>query len=281
MMYFIHFLRWLKKLIFFPREFFLIIISDTKKKYFIKNNLKKKNILCIGIPKSGTTLTEQILNLVGYIPLDKSPFYVWDNRNLNHPHDISLRMIKNFDDQKPNYLKLHTHYSEENLNVLKKKRLTIIFSFRSLKDIMISRYIHILNDKDHRLYNSIKNLNLIEGFKKSMIDKNEKYDDIPIKYYAFWEENWKKNIDNNFEDYLILNFDEFKENKSMYIDKILNFLNISDIESELLLKQIDKEKKDLKQNLGKIRPSSYNKHQDIKNQLQKFDFESFKKDIFN
>ena len=67
----------------------------------------------------------------------------------------------------------------------------------------------------------------------------------------------------------------------MYIDKILNFLKISDIESELLLKQIGEEKKDLKQNLGKIRPSSYNKHQDIKNQLQKFDFESFKKDILN
>lgn len=279
MIYFIHFLRWLKKLIFFPREFFLIVISDTKKKYFPKKNLEKKNILCIGIPKSGTTLTEQILNLVGYIPLDKSPFYVWDNRNLNHPHDISLRMIKNFDDLKPKYLKLHTHYSEENLNILKKKPLSIIFSFRSLKDIMISRYIHILNDKDHRLYESIKNLNLIEGFKKSMIDKNKKYEDIPIKYYAVWEENWKKNIDNSFEDYLILNFDDFKENKIMYIGKILNFLKISDTESKILMKQIDKEKKDLKQNLDKIRPSSYNKHQDIKNQLQKFDFESFKKDI--
>ena len=179
--------KMIKKLIFFL-ENFLIIISDTK--IFYKNNLK--NILCIGIPKSGTTLTEQILNLVGYIPLDKSPFYVWDNRNLNHPHDISLRMIKNFDDQKPNYLKLHTHYSEEKLECSQKKRLSIIFSFRSLKDIMISRYIHILNDKDHRLYNSIKNLNLIEGFKKSMIDKNEKYDDIPINIMPFGKKIGKR-----------------------------------------------------------------------------------------
>ena len=189
-------------------------------------------------------------------------------------------MIKNFNDQIPNYLKLHTHYSKENLNILKQKRLSIIFSFRSLKDIMISRYIHLLNNKDHRLYNSIKNLNLFEGFKKSMVDKNNKYEDIPIKYYTSWEENWKKNINSNFEDYLILNFDEFKENKGMYIDKILNFLKISDNNSELILKQIEKEKKDLKQNLDKIRPSSYNNHQDIKDQLQKFDFESFKKDIF-
>ena len=44
MIYFIHFLRWLKKLIFFPKKFFLIVISDTKKKYFPKKNLEKKNI---------------------------------------------------------------------------------------------------------------------------------------------------------------------------------------------------------------------------------------------
>ena len=42
MLYLIHFLRWSKRLIFFPKEFFLIIISDAKKKYFVKKNLKKK-----------------------------------------------------------------------------------------------------------------------------------------------------------------------------------------------------------------------------------------------
>ena len=59
-----------------------------------KISRKQKFVFVIGLPKSGTTLVEQILRSLGYIDQSSSPLRIFDNRNLKHPHDVSEEMFK-------------------------------------------------------------------------------------------------------------------------------------------------------------------------------------------
>ena len=45
------------------------------------------------------------------------------------------------------FLKLHTHYSKRNLEVILKFSPKVIISKRSLRDALISRYCHVISDK--------------------------------------------------------------------------------------------------------------------------------------
>jgi len=69
-------------------------MKDFKYDYFPTEDNKNKFILVIGLPKSGTTLIEEILYELGYVDLTNSFFRIYNNHNLKHPHDISEEMFK-------------------------------------------------------------------------------------------------------------------------------------------------------------------------------------------
>ena len=49
-------------------------------------------------------------------------------------------------------------------NIAKNHNLKIIISMRDLRDMLISRYFHIMNDNSHWLHHQIKDLNFTDGF---------------------------------------------------------------------------------------------------------------------
>ena len=55
-------------------------------------------------------------------------------------------MLSSAPEKKLSYIKTHTHYNSEILKLIN-DRVKIIFTFRDLRDVMISRYYHILQDK--------------------------------------------------------------------------------------------------------------------------------------
>ena len=96
---------------------------------------------------------------------------------------------------------------------------------------MYSRYHHIMTDEKHWQHSVLKNLDIDRGFLKSCthvnsIEKNYFNTHVPpLKYYLDWLSNWEKNL---HEDDLKVTFEEFLKNKSDFICKILDFLNINE-----------------------------------------------------
>ena len=247
MYYFIHFGRWFLRFLKFPKDFFEILLKDFKRDYINKKKYKYNFIFIIGLPKSGTTLIENILSAIGYVDMKFSPLRIYQSNKKNHPHDISRNLFKHIPKKKLTYLKLHTRYNKNNFKIIKKVNPKIIFSFRNLKDVMISRYCHILSDKSHRQHKTIKDLDLISSFQKSLTSPDEFNNNLrPIDEFSSWIRNWKKKqISMNN---LNLNYEEYKKNKIGYISKILNYLEIKDISPKYVLKKTELQYKKFSKN---------------------------------
>jgi hypothetical protein len=284
MIFIIHILRWVLKFIKFPIQFLKLFFADFRDD--LKNNKifrKNKFVFIIGLPKSGTTMVEQILRSLGYIDQSSSPLRIFDNRNLKNPHDISENMFKKVPKKKLSFLKLHTHFSEDNLNTIEKYNPKVIITLRDLKDVLISRFNHIISDPNHRHYYNLTNLEYNEGFKKSLLMKNSKDTPVrPLDYFYFWIKDWKKEIEKRNLDFLVLNYENYNLNKKKYIKSILDYLDINDVNIDNLLIKInsnyDKIKKNnLEKNLKKyIKPQTFNKDsENIKRKLKIREIEDF------
>ena len=65
----------------------------------------------------------------------------------------------------------------------------IIVSLRDLRDVMISRYFHVMNEKIHWQHKYIKDLDFEEGFKKSLTYFDNTQKDMPIVINYNWIKN--------------------------------------------------------------------------------------------
>ena len=284
MIWFIHVVRWILKFIKFPLQFCRLLYHDIKDDLSNLNTLKKKNfILVIGLPKSGTTLIEQILRSLGYLDQSVSPLRIFDNRNLKNPHDISENMLRRVPKNKCSFLKLHSHFSEDNLRLIEKYNPKVILSFRNLKDVLISRYNHIISDKNHRHHAEIVGLDYNDGFKKSLIIQNSIDTPIrPLDYFFYWIKNWKNEIKKRHLNFLVLDYENYNLDKKKYIKSIVNYLGVKDINIEELLVKIESnyskiKNNNLEKNLKKfIKPQTFNiNSNELKKKLKNDEVENF------
>ena len=276
MIYLFHFLRWGKKFLRFPAQFFSLLIRDFKYDYFPLENNKNQFVFVIGLPKSGTTLIEEILYELGYVDLTNSFLRIYNNKNLKHPHDISEKMFKSVPKNKKTFLKTHTHFSKESIEIIKKYNPKVIISTRNLKDMLISRYCHLLASPSRDALKKYINLDITKGFKQFITHENKADDDFVIKYgdkvkgkivdfYYNWIKEWKEEIKKNNLDHLLLDWESFLQDKKKYIKNIINYLEIKKHTDEQILDTIEKnllkiKNNDLMSNLkNNIKPKTFNK----------------------
>jgi len=217
-----------------PIEGYKEFAEDFKKDQKYKKFKNKKNKLWIcGLPKSGTTLIEQILDYLPYLRVDRSLFRKFPNKD--KLHKLNSKNINNyfnyFPNQKFSYVKTHLEYNSEVVNKLIDNNFFIIISLRDIRDMMISRYYHILNDKNHWQHEILIGENFETGFINSLTKKTKKFDiygvkfQEPLIYYYNWILNWKKLESKNI---LKVWFEDYKLSSLSYIKSILNFTNFKD-----------------------------------------------------
>lgn len=241
MIYIIHFFRVLKSLIKNPIKSLVWFQLDFKKDLKAnKVNSEIKFVWCPGLPKSGTTLLEQILEKLPYVRLESSFLRIYDNKNLDHGHGISKKMFSNIPKNKFTFLKTHTHFTNEYEKIALNKQAKIIVSVRDLRDMLISRYYHIMIDSNHWLHNRVKKLNFSEGFILSLKEKSSPELESALVYYYKWIKDWL--IVANQRNYLVLWYEDYKINPIKYISRIITYTNNNNYSPENIENEIQNER---------------------------------------
>ena len=224
---------------FFTSPIILIkeILADMRKDYGKK--IFYNNVWICGLPKSGTTLIEKILDSLPYVSMDRSPLRCTINKDLINVNNIQ-NFINFFPKKKNSFIKTHLEYDKKLLEVLKKNNFKIIITFRNLKDVMISRYYHVLSDKKHRHHNLVKNCSFEEGFLNSIKAVNK--DNLSVlKHYFFWVEGWSQIKE---EDNLLkIDYEKYSENPYKFIKKILFFLDLKFFDEKKIEEKLEIERK--------------------------------------
>ena len=237
--YFFYFIKIIKSLLTRPIQTLKWIRVDYKKDLSCKNFKSKYHFVwCAGLPKSGTTLVEQIFDNLPYVRQYNSFNRVYYTGKLDHDHGISNEMFKNYSKTKYTFLKTHTHYDKKYEDIAINNNLKIIISLRDLRDMLISRYFHILADKKHWLHQKLKNLAFTEGFLVSLQEKENPKEPDALRYYYYWILNWLKVAKER--NYLILWFEDYKENPINYIKSILKYVDFREFSSNEIEKKISK-----------------------------------------
>jgi len=204
------------------------VIQDLNKLKQHKKNLGDK-VLIAGLPKSGTTLIECILRLNGYIDLNHTSVRRTRRIGLQLPGnriaDDYFSYCKNSDLV---FAKTHIVGCLKNKKSIKSQNLNLLVSIRDLRDVMISRYFHIMQDKYHWQYSTLKNLPFKEGLMRSFFGTIS-HPEHPLIYFNKWIIDW---LNSKPED--IIKFELFQKNKLDYISKVISRLKLAKTPESIL-----------------------------------------------
>ncbi|MCP4378239.1 MAG: sulfotransferase domain-containing protein, partial [bacterium] len=149
-------------------------------------------IFIAGLPKSGTTWLEQLLaNTRGWVQLNKSCLRSFPGSvQLLHEHDADERMLTCAPKNKLSFLKLHLNPYPRNFSILDKLGIKTVVLIRDLRDMLISRYHHVVSQQSHwdhkRLMSIPESSRLLESMKGV-----RPADAISvIDYYDSWVSGW-------------------------------------------------------------------------------------------
>ena len=174
----------------------------------------------MGLPKSGTTLVEDILRQLGAVDTFRS--IIRRSRLLpreKHPHAIISGFFEYLPSDKYSFIKTHTHYSDEALEVVRACDVSAFVTIRDLRDVMISRYYHVMADPMHWQHRVIKDLPVKNGFIRSLYG-TDKHPEHPIRYFSDW-------VSNHVRSSLpILRYEEYHQDSQDYIAKIAEYAGI-------------------------------------------------------
>ncbi|MBL8089808.1 MAG: sulfotransferase domain-containing protein [Anaerolineales bacterium] len=199
-------------------------------------------IFIAGLPKSGTTWLAQLMQEVpGY-----QPAYVYDPDECSSLHNICNDIFSYIPKNGHYIMKLHTHYSPENMQVLDKFNINPIIMYRDLRDQCVSRYFHALNDPTHRHYALYNTLSKEEGMTHNL--------EISLEYYLSWIENWLSQIKKQPNRFYEVRYETLRADPSGTLAGVLSFygIQLSNEQVEQIVQKIASQTKfDLKQNFQK------------------------------
>lgn len=167
-----------------------------------------------GLPKGGTNWIAQLLEEVpGY---RQRP--IRDRDRCMRQHDICDAVIESLPRDLCSILRTHTRWSPENLAVLERQRLKTVVLHRDLRDQVVSRVYHVLNDPRHHRHQAYRAMPMEDALTNSI--------DIVIEHYVPWVGDWLEQIERDPERFHELRYEELHADPARALGGVLDFYDI-------------------------------------------------------
>ncbi len=193
-----------------------------------------------GLPKSGTTWLAQLLKQIpGY-----KPAFVYDPDGCSYDHNVCNSIFAHLPHNVHYVMKLHTHYSPSNMEVLDRFKIRPVIMYRDLRDQCVSRYYHVLNDPTHRHHAQYNSSPQDEAMMHNI--------HLTIEYYLPWVENWRSVMAKQPERFLEVKYESLRQDTALTFSNVLGFfqINLSQDEIDGIVRKVASQTKfDIKENL--------------------------------
>lgn len=199
-------------------------------------------IFIAGLPKSGTTWLRSMLALLpGY---NIRPIY--DPIGSINRRDISEDIFNALPQNRYSIIKVHTQYSPENFDIITRYVDRFIVMCRDLRDMCVSRYIHVKNDRMHQLYHEYNQWPKEKGIMHSIEFVHREF--IP------WVEGWRKASHDHPGKILLVQYEQLNRALKKTLERIFQFYELhvdASVIQRMLQTQLKKEA-DIRRNLKDI-----------------------------
>ena len=215
-------------------------------------------IFVAGLPKSGTTWLEQLLdNTPGMVQLNKSSLRAYPSFiELPHLHDVDKRMLTCAPKNRLSFLKLHLNPYPRNFSILDELNIKTVILIRDLRDMLISRYHHVISQQSHwdhqRLMDMPESSRLLESMK--VVGPEDTIS--VIDYYDSWVSGWMDRAKADDKNSITVKYEEMSAGISLVLRRIYDFYGYEITDEgieEVITKQKAKQEidrtRDLKTNL--------------------------------
>lgn len=210
------------------------VLLKINKKILLKNEIKKKAIYIVGMPRSGTTLLEQIISSHSKIKSFGEPVHIPNTIKKFFPERDLNKFEKSFDDLTLKKVEKVSEYLDDLYNLDNKKyiaftdKLPFNFIFIGLINSFLpnAKIVHIKRSPQDTCVSILKNY-----FQGEFIGFAYDEKEIASYYNCYLDlmDFWKKNNCNFYE----VKYENLVTNLEQEVRKIFNYLNI-DFEDQCL-----------------------------------------------
>ncbi len=171
-----------KKIIAWPRYWAQLKKCRAGYKMY-KEKYQQTTLYIAGLPKSGTTWLEMMLcSYPGFseIMLPKAVAYEQKHKE-SHTYNLPANTFQKFSNALV-VLKLHTHGSAHNFNLLQKNKIRYIVIYRNLKDVAVSYIFYVQRTAyhpEHTLYKKLAIRDALLHFSQTLLPQ-----------YVQWVNSW-------------------------------------------------------------------------------------------
>lgn len=148
-------------------------------------------IWCAGVPKSGTTRIRKVFHETPYVEANTSRLRRPPSDPRLHEHDMPIEFVAHYAaSRRRTFARTHSHLVKSTVEFALSRNVGVIVSVRDLRDVMISRYRHILADPRHWAHSEMSRFPDIEGFLHSLNYAASPGGQTPLDYYYNWISYW-------------------------------------------------------------------------------------------
>lgn len=205
------------------------LLSDARKDFSSRRVPNCPRLVwCAALPKSGSTRIEALFNLLPYVDATTSLLRLRKIPGPHHEHSLSTDFIRSYSrGPRLTFVKTHSHLEVSTVDVAWKCGTQLFVSLRDLRDMMISRYFHVMAESTHWQHDLIKDMPVEKGFISSLrLTRPQNPWNVPIDYYYGWIRDWRLFSQAN-SNVPLLWYEDFSANEELQVRRILELVSLS------------------------------------------------------
>lgn len=212
-----------KKMIAWPRYYSQLKKSRSQFKTY-RNKYTQSTLFVAGLPKSGTTWFEKMLgSFPGFTDVMIPEAVAYEQKHKqSHTFEMPANLFNRFDKALV-VLKLHTHGSMHNFNLMQQHNTRYVVMFRDLRDVAVSHIFYVKRTAYHPEHNAYKNLTAKQAL--------QYFAETLLPEFIHWVDSWQEHANSPLS--FMLRYEDLQANPFEVMKKIAQHYGIHTNDDEL------------------------------------------------